>query len=279
MYKCKDVDGKDDLLKVYYEGIKKFKLLDAAEEKVLSKRIMEGDEEARKKLIQSNLRLVVKIAKPFTHSGMGYLDLIQEGNIGLMRAAAKFDYTKNVRFSTYASLWIKQSISRAISEKNRVIRLPHRKALLLKKVREAAVILKQAFMREPTVEEIAQEVEVREKDVKTALGIAECIISLDGECGTDNSTLMDIVEDKTYDPSLILEKKCLKEDTAEIIEKLMEKEKCILLHRFNFLNQEKSTLKQIGEELGVTPETVRQIEKRALKKLKPHIEIYRDMIF
>ncbi len=262
----------EDALRSYFEQIRKTPLLSFEEECEYSRRVQQGDETARHKLIMANLRLVVKIAKTFISSDVGLLDLIQEGNLGLMKAAEKYDYRKNVRFSTYASWWIKQSITRALANKRRAIRLPHRKEEALKKIQRMYNILSQRFMRKPSVEEIASELRMRPSEVASILNIASGLVSLDSELGHESGTLFDLYEDTSYSPEKEFFRGELREETMQFLEKLMDKERQILLYRFSFYGGKKYTLKRIGDELGISAETVRQIELRALKKLREQAE-------
>jgi len=269
----------EDALKTYFEQISQFPLLTFEQEMDLSRRIEQGDELARQELINSNLRLVVKIAKAYTGTDLNLLDLIQEGNLGLIRSAGKFDYRKSVRFSTYASWWIKQSIVRAISNKRRAIRLPHRKEESLRRIQSAINALTQMNMRNPSIDEIAEYAGMDTDDVLSIMEISNTVVSLDSEINLDNGTLLDVVEDNTYSPDRELMRKSIKEDTVRFLETLMEREKEILKYRFSFYGGEKYTLKRIGEEMGISPETVRQIEIRALRKLRNQAEEYKDFLF
>jgi RNA polymerase primary sigma factor len=257
-----------ECLKSYFEQIKKSKLLTFEEEIDLSKRIQEGDKEALDTLVNANLRLVVKIAMDYQMPEISLLDLIQDGNMGLIKAASKYDYKKNVRFSTYASWWIKQAIMRALSNKRRTIRLPHRKEEKLRKINKVYNSLYQKLMRKPTNEEIAAEMKIAITEVTSLLNCMSTVVSFDKENCEDSLTLHELYEDYSYNPDKQFMKKCLKEETMKFLENLMEKEKQILLYRFSFLSGRKYTLKSIGEKLGISPETVRQIELKALKKLK-----------
>jgi len=256
-----------DALRSYFDQIKKTPLLTAAQEQDLSRLVQRGDEDAFRRLVEANLRLVVKIAKAFMTSDLALLDLIQEGNLGLMRAASKFDYRRAVRFSTYASWWIKQAIVRSLSNKRRAIRLPHRKEELLRKISKASNSLSQTLMREPTDEEIATEVGVETCDVRNLMGMSYSVVSLDGDSGDDSGSLKDVFEDYSYDPGRELLRKSLREDTLRSLEMLPDKEKEILLYRYSFHGGKRYTLKKIGDKMGISPETVRQIEIRALRRL------------
>jgi RNA polymerase primary sigma factor len=269
----------DDTLKAYFSQIRKTPLLTFEEELELSKRIENGDEAARKQLIEANLRLVVKIAKAYVSSDVGLLDLVQEGNLGLLKAATKYDHRKKVRFSTYASWWIKQSITRALSNKRRSIRLPHRKEDALRKIQRSYNTLSQRLMRRPSVEEVANEIGMSQEDVVQILNISNGPVSLDGEINADSGTLHDVYEDYSYAPDNEIMHKVLREETLKFLERLREKEKKILLYRFAFYGGKKYTLKRISDEMGISPETVRQIEMRALRKLRQHADEIEEFVY
>lgn len=269
----------EDVLKAYFDQIKKIPLLSFDQELEYSRRIMKGDEAARQKLVEANLRLVVKIARGFLTPDVSFLDLIQEGNLGLIKAASKYDYKKNVRFSTYASWWIKQSIVRSLSNKRRTIRLPHRKEEALKKIQKTYNTLSQKLMRNPSVEEVAEALSMDREDVVSILSMSSTVASLEREISNDSGTLLDMCEDYTYDPDRELMEKCMRDDTLTFLEHLMEKEKEILKYRFAFYGGKKYTLKTIGEKMGISPETVRQIEMRALRKLKEHAEEISEYVY
>ncbi|MBN1834690.1 MAG: sigma-70 family RNA polymerase sigma factor [Spirochaetales bacterium] len=270
---------REDSLKSYFDQIKRSELLSFEEELELSRRVLSGDEEARQKLITANLRLVVRIAKKYITKDVALLDLIQEGNLGLIKAASKYDYRKHVRFSTYASWWIKQSIVRALSNKRRVIRLPHRKEEKLRKINKAYNTLSQQLKRTPNNEEIAAELGLKEKEVETIVHLSTAVVSLDGPTQEDGGTLQDLIEDRSYLPERQLMENSLRERTLSFLETLKEKEKQILLRRFAFFGGKKYTLKKIGDEMGISPETVRQIEIRALRKLREAAAELSDYIF
>ncbi|MBN2536094.1 MAG: sigma-70 family RNA polymerase sigma factor [Spirochaetales bacterium] len=257
-----------DPLKTYFNQIKDTPLLSFEEELDLSKRIENGDDEARKQLIEANLKLVVKIAKTFKTSDVALLDLIQEGNLGLMKAAEKFDFRKRVRFSTYASWWIKQSIVRALSNKRRAIRLPHRKEEKIRKINKTINILSQKYMRTPEISEVASELGMTEKEIYNLLSVSSHIVSLDSETNDVSGTLQEVLEDYSYDPDSEFMRKSLREATLKHLENLKEKEREIIKYRFSFYGGKRYTLKTIGARMGISPETVRQIEMKALSKLK-----------
>jgi RNA polymerase primary sigma factor len=269
----------NDGLKVYFDQIKRADLLSFEEELELSRRIQKGDVAARQRLIEANLRLVVRIAKSFKTPDVSLLDLIQEGNLGLIKAAAKYDHHKQVRFSTYASWWIKQSIVRSLSNKRRVIRLPHRKEEKLRKINKAYNTLSQQLQRTPKLHEIAAEIGMKEKDIATILALSTNVISLSASPGSENGSLQELIEDTTYEPGRELINNSLREETRRFLETLLEKEKQILMYRFAFYGGKKYTLKRIGDELGISPETVRQIEIRALKKLRKCADSLKEYVY
>jgi len=269
----------EDNLKAYFNQIKKARLLTFEEELALSRRIQKGEEAARNLLIESNLRLVVRIAKNYLTPEVSILDLIQEGNIGLMRAVSKYDYRKQVRFSTYASWWIKQSIVRSLSNKKRVIRLPHRQEEKLRKINKVYNNLSQVLMREPTLQEIGEEIGLEEDEVAAIINSSSSVASLDSSVSADSGSLHDMVEDFSFNPDRELMKKTLREDTLRFLDSLQEKERQILLYRFSFVSGRRHTLKKIGDELGISPETVRQIEIRALKKLRTFSDELKEYVY
>jgi len=272
-------DDTDQTLHAYLDEISRFNLLEFEQELDLSRRIEGGDKDALNALINANLRLVVKIAKAYVSPEMGLMDLIQEGNLGLIKAAEKYDHRKEVRFSTYASWWIKQSISRAITNKRRTIRLPHRKEESLKRLQKISEEFAQEFFRQPNVEELAAYSGMKEGDVSSVLDLASSTVSLDTEINMNSGTLLDVLEDQTYSPDGELVRKSLREDTRRFLDVLRDREKTILMYRFAFDGGKKYTLKMIGEKMGISPETVRQIEMRALKKLRTEAEPIREYIF
>ena len=188
--------------------------------------------------------------------------------MGLIKAAEKFDDRKNVRFSTYASWWIKQAITRSLVNSRRAIRLPHRKEELLKRIQRTYNALMQTLQTEPSPADIARDLHVPEASVVSVLEMSGSLVSLDAEDEEDSGAVLDVVEDLTYEPSRQFDEVCEREKVVRMLELLMEKERRILLYRFEFFGGERYTLKRIGTELGISPETVRQIEKRALNKLR-----------
>lgn len=279
MAKSKATERDDDTLKAYFDQIRKTPLLTFEEELELSRRIEGGDEEARRRLVESNLRLVVKIAKAYVSKDVGLLDLIQEGNLGLLKAASKYDHRKQVRFSTYASWWIKQSITRALSNKRRSIRLPHRKEDALRKIQRAFNVLSQRLARRPSVEEVAVEVGMNQNEVVEILNISNGPVSLDSDINSDSGTLHDVFEDYSYSPDSEIMQQVMRDETLKFLERLREKEKKILLYRFAFHGGKKYTLKRISDEMGISPETVRQIEMRAIRKLRQHASEIEEFVY
>jgi RNA polymerase primary sigma factor len=279
MEKNKNKRKHDDALKMYFSQIKKSPLLNFEQERELSRRILKGDAQAKEKLVEANLRLVVKIAKAYMNEDVAFLDLIQEGNIGLLKAAGKYDYKKNVRFSTYASWWIKQSISRALSNKRRSIRLPHRKEETLRKIQKAFSALNQQEMRKPSIEEIAEYIGMDKDDVLEIMNVSFNPVSLDTEINEDAGTLHDIFEDFSYSPDNEFMEKSMQEETIHFLHHLMDRERKILSYRYALEGGKKYTLKRISDEMGISPETVRQIEMRALRKLKKHAGEIKEYIY
>jgi len=277
--KADSTNSREDALRAYFAQIKRSRLLTFEEELALSRRVLQGDDSARQILIESNLRLVVRIAKKYMTRDVSLLDLIQEGNLGLIKAASKYDFRKHVRFSTYASWWIKQAIVRALSNKRRTIRLPHRKEEKLRKINKAYNSLSQELKRAPNIEEIAKELGLKMREVETIVQLSNAVVSLDGPTQEDSGTLQDVIEDNSYVPERDLLRENLRERTLKFLETLMEKEKQILLYRFAFYGGKKYTLKKIGDEMGISPETVRQIEIRALRKLKENAEELREFVY
>jgi RNA polymerase primary sigma factor len=262
------IDTHEDNLRTYYVAIKRIPLLNAEEERELSTQVFAGNEMARRRLIEANLRLVVKIARAFVTPDMPLLDLIQEGNVGLIKAAEKYDGERQVRFSTYASWWIKQAITRALVNSRRAIRLPHRKEELLKRIQRTYSVLTQVFQREPSATEIAEELHISESSVQEVMGMATSLVSLENDYDEESGSVIDVYEDYSYSPDSEFIRSCARDETLQMLAFLAVRERRILMYRFEFLGGEPHTLKSIGAEMGISPETVRQIEKRALRKLK-----------
>ena len=258
----------DSSLKFYLDEISRYKLLSFEEEIDLAEKIAGGDEAARRKMINSNLRLVVKMARSYQIAGVSLMDLIQEGNLGLIKAAERYDYKKNVRFCTYAAWWIKQAITRFLTDRSRSIRLPYRKEESLRHIQDFVHSFSVKNKRSPSLKEISEGTNVKYNDVVSVMEFSSHPVSLYTETNVENGTLMDILEDDSYNPDGELFRKCAAQETRDSLLKLKEKERHIIRRRYNFLDGKKHTLKTIGEEMGISPETVRQIEIRALKKLR-----------
>ncbi len=269
--------GTEDTLKMYYERVKLIPLLNAEEERDLSMRIQDGDESARSRLIEANLRLVIKIARAFANFDIPLIDLIQEGNMGLIKAAERFDYRRNVRFSTYASWWIKQAVTRSLVNSRRTIRLPHRKEELLRRIHKVYGYLSQSLSREPSHSEIAAELGIEAQQVRETLEMGGAIVSLECEHDDEDSGgIIDVYEDDTYRPDTAFMRDCERERTVTMLEALLERERKVLMYRFEFFGAGKNTLKGIGESMGISAETVRQIEKRAIRKLRESADEYME---
>ena len=264
-------------LKIYLNEIGQIPLLDAEEEKELGRRSVDGDEEARRRLEEGNLRLVVSIAKHYTGRGIPLMDLIQEGNIGLMRAVEKYDFTKENRFSTYASWWIKEAIQRAIDQQSREIRVPVHVAEAMKKVQRISKELQQSLGREATPEEIAEKLgDKSTEDVKNILSYLQNPVSLETPVGEDGeNNLGDMVEDKAYPtPEEAMNLLVQKEEVSELLNALNDREKQVIRLRYGLEDGKTHTLEEIGEELKVTRERVRQIESRAMEnRLKREFKV------
>ena len=261
----------EDPVRMYLKEIGKVPLLSAEEEIKLAQRMEEGDEDAKKRLAEANLRLVVSIAKRYVGRGMLFLDLIQEGNIGLMHAAEKYDYTKDNRFSTYASWWIKEAITRAIDQQSREIRVPVHVAENIKRVQKAAKELQQEFGREAEPGEIAKKLGDRtEEEVKNILSYIRNPVSLETPVGEDGEdSLGDFVEDRSETtPEDAMDVLVRKEEVQELLETLNDREKEVISLRFGLGKDRTYTLEEIGESLGITRERVRQIESKAMEKLR-----------
>lgn len=252
----------------YFKSIQSKRLLSRDEEASLSRKILKGDTAARQALIEGNLRLVIKIAKSMWNPSLTLVDLIQEGNIGLMKAAEKYDGKRNVRFSTYASWWIRQSIARSIINTGRTIRLPHRKEAMVKKIQAVKSVMSQELKREPSAEEIAARVGIEMKDMEQILVFTERVCNLENLVEEEELSILEKYEDYSYSPERLFEKAFLQQQTARILAELKEKERLVVSRRFELGGQKRPSLKQMGKEMNLSPETVRHIEKRALQKLK-----------
>ncbi len=259
-----------DPVRMYLREIGKVPLLDAAEEVELAKRVEAGDETAKKKIVDANLRLVVSIAKKYIGRGMLFLDLIQEGNLGLIRAVEKFDYRKGFKFSTYATWWIRQAITRAIADQARTIRVPVHMVETINKMVRISRQLVQRLGREPTDEEIAGEMEIEPSKVEEIRRIAQLPVSLETPIGEEeDSQLGDFIEDRDLpSPEEAAAGHLLHEQIEEMLEALSEREREVLHFRFGLEDGRSYTLEEVGKRFGVTRERIRQIEAKALRKLR-----------
>ncbi|MCP9468121.1 MAG: RNA polymerase sigma factor RpoD [Candidatus Granulicatella sp. P6S_S16_bin.50.1] len=261
----------NDSVRMYLKEIGRVPLLSAEEEVALALRIQEGDTEAKQELAEANLRLVVSIAKRYVGRGMQFLDLIQEGNMGLMKAVEKFDHTKGFKFSTYATWWIRQAITRAIADQARTIRIPVHMVETINKLVRVQRQLLQDLGREPTPEEIGAEMDLPTEKVREILKIAQEPVSLETPIGEeDDSHLGDFIEDdNATSPADHTAYALLKEQLDEVLEQLTDREENVLRLRFGLdKNGEIRTLEQVGQVFGVTRERIRQIEAKALRKLR-----------
>ena len=260
----------EDPVRMYLKEIGKVPLLSADEEVELAKRMAEGDEDAKKRLAEANLRLVVSIAKRYVGRGMLFLDLIQEGNLGLIKAVEKFDYHKGFKFSTYATWWIRQAITRAIADQARTIRIPVHMVETINKLIRVSRQLLQELGREPTPEEIAAELDMPVERVREILKISQEPVSLETSIGEEeDSHLGDFIQDDNVPvPAEAAAQTLLKEQLDEVLDTLTEREQKVLRLRFGMDDGRARTLEEVGKEFDVTRERIRQIEAKALRKLR-----------
>jgi len=262
--------GTDDPVKIYLKDIGKVPLLQPEEEIELAKKMMEGDENAKRLLSEANLRLVVSIAKRYMGRGMQFLDLIQEGNLGLMKAVEKFDYQKGFKFSTYATWWIRQAITRAIADQARTIRIPVHMVETINKLVRVSRRLLQELGREPNPEEIAKEMDITEEKVREIQKIAQDPVSLETPIGEEeDSHLADFIKDETSTaPTDAVAFTMLKEQLLGVLDTLPPREQKVLRLRYGLDDGRARTLEEVGKEFNVTRERIRQIEAKALRKLR-----------
>ena len=265
----------DDSVRLYLREIGKIPLLSPEEEAELAQRVVKGDKKAKDKMVEANMRLVVSIAKRYSGRGLDLIDLIQEGNTGLLRAVEKFDPEKGFKFSTYATWWIRQAITRAIADQARTIRIPVHMVETINKVLRASRKLTQELNREPTIEEIAKDMDMEIEKVEYVMRIKQDIASLDASVGRDgedeDSVLGDFVEDEErISPEDSAANQLLKEQIASILSTLSEREQKIIKLRFGIGGGRPHTLEEVGAEFSVTRERIRQIEAKALSKLRKH---------
>ena len=260
----------DDPVKIYLKEIGNYPLLSMEEEVELAKKIAQGDQDASDRLTESNLRLVVSIAKKYVGRGLSFLDLIQEGNLGLIKAVDKFDYTKGYKFSTYATWWIRQAITRSIADQSRTIRIPVHMSEVINKAYRVSRSLLQELGREPTEEEIAAQMNLPVEKVREIMKISADPISLDTPIGEeDDSHLGDFIKDDTImGPEEAATYTMLQDQIKKLLTTLSEREQRVLVLRFGLLDGRTRTLEEVGKEFNVTRERIRQIEAKALRKLR-----------
>ncbi len=267
-----------DPLKLYVRAIGDGRLLTAVEERELARLKDEGDEGARRKLVESNLRLVMSITRNYTRADVALLDLIQEGNLGLMRAVDKFDWTMGFKLSTYATWWIRQAVQRALAEQSRTIRLPVHIADQVRRVQRARRTLGQELSRDPTFEEIAAETELTPKRVHELLELVQDHVSLETPVGDGESVMSDLIEDPNAEgPEAATALRLRSSELARALAQLKPRLQRVLILRYGLDGTNGRTLEQVGVELGITRERVRQLETRALRELRhvaPALELY-----
>ena len=268
-------DVSDDSVRLYLREIGKIPLLNAEEELALAHRVVAGEKRAKDKMAEANMRLVVSIAKRYSGRGLDFLDLIQEGNTGLLRAVEKFDPDKGFKFSTYATWWIRQAITRAIADQARTIRIPVHMVETINKLLRTQRRMTQELNREPTIEELGEELEMEPEKVEYVIKIKQDITSLDAGVGRDgeddDSTLSDFIEDEDgATPEDSAANQLLKEQVQAVLSSLSDREQKIVKMRFGLDNGKSHTLEEVGQEFAVTRERIRQIEAKALAKLRKH---------
>ena len=268
-------DASDDSVRLYLREIGKIPLLNSEEELALAHRVVAGEKKAKDKMAEANMRLVVSIAKRYSGRGLDFLDLIQEGNTGLLRAVEKFDPDKGFKFSTYATWWIRQAITRAIADQARTIRIPVHMVETINKLLRTQRRMTQELNREPTIEELAKELEMEPDKVEYVIKIKQDITSLDAGVGRDgedeDSVLGDFIEDEDgATPEESATSQLLKEQVQAILSTLSDREQKIVKMRFGLENGKSHTLEEVGQEFAVTRERIRQIEAKALAKLRKH---------
>lgn len=268
-------DASDDSVRLYLREIGKIPLLNAEEELALAQRVVAGEKKAKDKMAEANMRLVVSIAKRYSGRGLDLLDLIQEGNTGLLRAVEKFDPDKGFKFSTYATWWIRQAITRAIADQARTIRIPVHMVETINKLLRTQRRMTQELNREPTIEELGKELEMEPEKVEYVIKIKQDITSLDAGVGRDgddeDSILLDFIEDEdSTTPEDSAASQLLKEQVQSVLSSLSDREQKIVKMRFGLENGKSHTLEEVGQEFAVTRERIRQIEAKALAKLRKH---------
>jgi RNA polymerase primary sigma factor len=259
-----------DSVRMYLREIGRVSLLTAAEEVSLARRIERNDQEAKRQLIEANLRLVVSVAKRYVGRGLSFLDLIQEGNLGLIRAVEKFDYRRGYKFSTYATWWIRQAVTRAIADQARTIRVPVHMVETINRLSRVQRQLVQDLGREPTIAELAEELEMTEERVRDIQKVAQEPVSLETPVGEeDDSELGDLIEDDAVvSPPDAVDDLLKREELGEVLDSLSHRERKVIELRFGLRGEEPRTLEEIGRRFGVTRERIRQIESKTLAKLR-----------
>jgi RNA polymerase primary sigma factor len=258
-----------DPIRTYLKEIGGVSLLSAKDEVRLAKLIEKGDQDAKNALIEANLRLVVSVAKRYMGRGLNLLDLIQEGNLGLIRAVEKFDYRKGFKFSTYATWWIRQAVSRAIADQARTIRIPVHMVDAINRVTRMQRQLMQDLGRQPTAEQIGQELDLPAAKVEELLELARETVSLEAPMGDTEASLADFIEDEhTRQPDQLTARKIMKEDLRKTLDGLPERERKIIELRYGLNGNDPMTLEQVGQSFGVTRERIRQMEIRTLRRLQ-----------
>ena len=268
----------DDPLKLYVRQIGDGRLLTPAEERELARRKDEGDEAAKRRLIECNLRLVMSITRNYTRADVPLLDLIQEGNLGLIRAVEKFDYKLGFKLSTYATWWIKQAISRALAEQGRTIRLPVHVADQVRKVTKARRVLGQKLNRDPSLDEIAIEIGITPERVQELIDLVQDPVSLETPIGDGDSMVADLIPDQGADqPEIMTAERARSSELLDALSKLQPRQRQVVVERFGLDGVRPRTLEEVGANLGITRERVRQLEARALRELRavaPGLELY-----
>ena len=262
-----------EVLQIYFDEIKAYPLLGFDEEIELARLIQQGNHDALHKLIKANLRLVVKIARAYSAPDVPFVDLIQEGNMGLMHAAEKYDPAKKLRFCTYASWWIRQFIARYLTNKRRTVRLPHRKEEMLRKIQRTYHTLSQTLMHQPRTEDIADELGISVQDIDYIVNMSSGPLPLELDIDRDDSPMvMEIHEDYTYCPERTMMRQYYCDGARNFLDRLKDREKMVLSYRYQLDGGKPHTLKEIGDKMDLSPETVRQIEKKALAKIRSHAD-------
>jgi len=263
----------EDIFQIYFDQIKAYPLLGSDEEIELARLIQEGDQEALHKLIVANLRLVIKIARVYAAPDVPFIDLVQEGNMGLIHAAEKYDYARKLRFCTYASWWIRQFIARYLANKRRLVRLPHRKEEILRRIQRTYHTLSQTLMHQPRTEDIADELGISVQDIDFIVNMSSGPLSLELDIDRDDGSLVvEIHEDYTYCPERDMFRQYYRDGARRFLDRLQDRERQVLSYRYQLEDGKPHTLKEIGDKMDLSPETIRQIEKKALAKIRSHAD-------